>query len=63
MKSEYFDSAVFFPWWIKYKLLKSDSLESSAVTLYDKIAVPVISRCEKIFKVPLGKNILIVGEK
>jgi SAM-dependent methyltransferase len=63
LKSKYFDFAGIFPWWVKYKLLKSDSLESGAVTLYDKIAVPVISRLEKILPVPIGKNILLIAEK
>ncbi len=63
LKSKYFDFAGIFPWWIKYKLLKSDSLESGAVTLYDKIAVPVISKFEKILPMPIGKNILLIAEK
>lgn len=63
LKSKYFDFTGIAPWWIKYKLLKSDSLESGAVTLYDKIAVPVISRFEKIFSAPVGKNILLIAEK
>lgn len=63
LTSKYFDFAGIFPWWIKYKLLKSDSLESGAVTLYDKIAVPFISKFETILPMPIGKNILIVCEK
>ncbi len=63
LKSKYFDFAGIFPWWIKYKLLKSDSLESGAVALYDKIAVPVISKFEKVLPMPIGKNILLVAEK
>lgn len=63
LKLKYFDFAGIFPWYVKYKMLKSDSLESGAVALYDKIAVPVISRFEKYFSVPVGKNILVVAEK
>lgn len=63
LKSKYFDFTGILPWWVKYKLLKSDSLESGAVTLYDKIAVPVISRFETILPVPIGKNILLIAEK
>jgi SAM-dependent methyltransferase len=63
LKSKYFDFTGIFPWWIKYKLLKSDTLESGAVTLYDKIAIPVISRFEKILPMPIGKNILLIVEK
>ena len=63
LKSKYFDLAGIFPWYIKYKLLRSDSLESRAVTLYDRVVVPFAQKLEKIFPVPAGKNILIVVEK
>jgi SAM-dependent methyltransferase len=63
LKSKYFDFAGIFPWYVKYKLLKSDSLESGAVTAYDKYAVPVISRFESFFNFPVGKNVLLVAEK
>lgn len=63
LKSTYFDLSGIIPWWIKYKLFKSDSLESGAVTLYDKIAIPVISKFEKVIPAPIGKNILLVAEK
>lgn len=62
-KSKYFDFAGIFPWYVKYKMLRSDSLESGAVALYDKMVVPVISRFEKYLPVPVGKNILVVAEK
>ena len=63
LKLKYFDFAGVFPWYVKYKILKSDSLESGAVALYDKIAVPLVSRFEKYFSMPVGKNILLVAEK
>lgn len=63
LKLKYFDFAGIFPWYVKYKMLKSDSLESGAVALYDKIAVPLVSRFEKYFSMPVGKNILVVAEK
>lgn len=62
-KSKYFDFVGIFPWYIKYKLLKSDSLESGAVTAYDKFAVPVTKQFERFLKLPVGKNILTVLKK
>ncbi len=62
-KSKYFDFVGIFPWYIKYKLLKSDSLESGAVTAYDKFAVPVTKQFERFLKFPVGKNILTVLKK
>jgi len=63
VKSKYFDFVGIFPWYIKYKLLKSDSLESGAVTTYDKFAVPVTKQFERFLKFPAGKNILTVLKK
>ncbi len=63
VKSKYFDFAGIFPWYIKYKLLKSDRLESGAVTAYDKFAVPVTKQFERFLKFPVGKNFLTVLQK
>jgi SAM-dependent methyltransferase len=63
LKSKYFNFAGIFPWYVKYKLLKSDSLESGAVTAYDKYAVPIIRRVESYLTFPLGSNILLIAEK
>lgn len=61
--SKYFDLVGIVPWYIKYKLLKSDSLGGGAVETYDKFAVPVTKLIESIFNPFVGKNILIVAEK
>lgn len=63
LKSFYFDFAGVAPWWIKYRLLKSDSLDSGAIKLYDKLIVPITKTFESIITPPLGKNLLLIGEK
>ena len=63
VKSSFFDLVGFFPWWIKYRLLRSSSLGSSAVKIYDRVVVPVASRVEPITGVPFGKNLIVVAEK
>jgi 2-polyprenyl-3-methyl-5-hydroxy-6-metoxy-1,4-benzoquinol methylase len=63
LKSKYFDFAGMLPWFVKYKLLKSDSLDSGAVAMYDKMAIPFVRQMEKFVNVPLGKNVLMVAEK
>ena len=63
IKSKYFDFAGIFPWYVKYKLMNSDSLENGAVTTYDKFVVPMISRLEGYFNFPVGKNVLLIAEK
>ncbi len=63
LKSKYFDFAGIVPWFVKYKVLKSDSLDSGAVTLYDRMAIPFVKGMERFINVPLGKNVLLVAEK
>lgn len=63
VKSKYFDLAGILPWFVKYKLLKSDSLDSGAVTLYDQLAVPFVKGMERFLRPPLGKNVLLIAEK
>lgn len=63
LKSFYFDFAGVAPWWIKYRLLKSDSLDSGAIKLYDKLIVPITKTFESIITPPLGKNLLLIGKK
>jgi SAM-dependent methyltransferase len=61
--SRYFDAAGIFPWLVKYRLLKSLTMESGAVHLYDKFVVPVVKPVESFLPLPLGKNLLFVAEK
>jgi len=63
VKSKYFDFVGIFPWYIKYKLLRSENLESGAVTAYDKFAVPLTKQFERFLKFPVGKNILTILKK
>lgn len=59
VRSKYFDLAGILPWFIKYKILRSDALSSGAVSTYDNLAVPLIRKFESRINIPLGKNILI----
>lgn len=61
--SRYFDAAGIFPWLVKYRLLKSLTMESGAVHFYDKFVVPVAKPVESFLPLPLGKNLLFVAEK
>ncbi len=63
VRSGYFDLAGIFPWFVKYKLLGSDSLEGGAVELYDRLAVPVVRAMERLVTPPIGKNLLVIAEK
>ena len=63
IKSTYFDLAGVAPWWVKYRLLKSSTMESSAVKVYDKYIVPAARVVESIISPPIGKNIILIAEK
>ena len=63
LKSVYFDAAGVLPWWLKYRVLRSEQMEPAAVRVYDEFCVPVLRRVEAIAPPPLGKNVLLVAEK
>ena len=59
----YFDLAGVATWWIKYRLLRSATMEPASVRFYDRLIVPVVSRIESLMPMPLGKNLIVVAEK
>ncbi|MGH9872947.1 MAG: class I SAM-dependent methyltransferase [Pyrinomonadaceae bacterium] len=61
--SMYFDLPGIAPWWLKYCLLRSASMEPGGVKLYDRFIVPAARRLESIISPPLGKNVIVVAEK
>jgi SAM-dependent methyltransferase len=63
MKSGYFDVAGILPWWIKFRLFRSDSMERGAVKFYDRWVVPVARAGESVITPPVGKNIFLVAER
>jgi SAM-dependent methyltransferase len=63
LESRAFDFLGIAPWWIKYRLFKSRTMEPAAVRFYDEYVVPFAQAVERAVKPPLGKNIILVGEK
>ncbi len=63
LESRYFDFAGIVPWWIKYRLLKSNTMEAGLVTAYDKYFIPVAKMIESRINFPIGKNIILIAEK
>jgi SAM-dependent methyltransferase len=61
--SRHFDFFGMAPWWLKYCLLKSKTMEPGAVRLYDRVVVPTARVVETIVSPPIGKNILLVATK
>jgi SAM-dependent methyltransferase len=63
LKSTYFDAAGVIPWWLKYRVLRSERMEAGAVKFYDDFCVPPLKRIERLIPPPIGKNVLLVAEK
>lgn len=61
--SKNFDFVGILPWLVKYRLLKSTTMESNAVQMYDKFLVPFAKFFENMIVPPIGKNLLLVAEK
>ncbi|HEX8560802.1 MAG TPA: class I SAM-dependent methyltransferase [Pyrinomonadaceae bacterium] len=63
VEAVYFDAAGVLPWWLKYRVLRSEEMEPAAVRFYDRFCVPVLRRVEALVPPPVGKNVLLVAEK
>lgn len=63
LKSVYFDFAGIVPWGIKYRLLKSNTLEVRSVKFYDRFVVPAARTIESLIEPPIGKSVLLIAEK
>lgn len=63
LKAVYFDLTGAVLWWLKYRLLRSETLDHRSVLLYDKYALPAVKACESMVTPPVGKNVLLVAEK
>lgn len=61
--NNYFDISGIIPWLLKYRLMKSTTMSSESVRLYDKFVVPTAKPLEKFLTPPIGKNLLVVAEK
>jgi SAM-dependent methyltransferase len=62
IKAKYFDGLGIIPWYVFFTLLKKN-ITGGNVSLYDKIAVPLLSTFERIVPPPIGKNVLLIGQK
>jgi len=61
-KINYFDMFGIIPWYLAFVLLKQKAKPSN-VSIYDKIVVPIAKRIEQLVTPPIGKNLLLVGQK
>jgi len=61
--SRYMDFLGVLPWWLQYRLGRSDRLDRNAVAVYDRWVVPIGRWLESHWVPPIGKNLLVVAKK
>ena len=61
--ASHFDFLGIVPWWLKYCLFKSKTMEPGAVRFYDRCVVPASRFLEGLIPPPIGKNIVLVAGK
>jgi hypothetical protein len=52
-----------FPWWLKYRVLRSEEMETSLVRAFDRCGVPLSRAFDSLTNFRFGKNVIVVGEK
>jgi len=62
VKVEYIDFFGIIPWYISMVVLKN-KLNEGHVKIYDKYIYPCTKLIERIFPVPIGKNLLLIAQK
>ncbi len=63
VESRYVNSLGFFTWLVYARLLRRSPENAAAVRFYDRLAVPLLERIEKIVHPPFGQSVFIVGKK
>lgn len=61
-EAKYADALGILPWLVCMKILGM-SLSNNSVSLYDRIGIPFTRAVEKIVTPPIGKNLLLIGQK
>lgn len=62
IKIKYIDMFGIIPWYLNFVLLKR-ALDSKSTKIYDTYAIPLIKKLDKLIEPPLGKNLILVGQK
>jgi SAM-dependent methyltransferase len=59
----YFNLLGFFGWWANARILRRETQSKAQIELFDRVAVPVLSRIERWIEPPIGQSIFTVLEK
>ena len=63
VEARYVNSLGFFTWLVYVRILRRSPENAGAVRLYDRVAVPVLERLERLVRPPFGQSVFIVGRK
>lgn len=63
VRSRYFDFFGVLPWWLVGRVFHSTGLSPRMTLLYDRLVVPVARHVEKLIAPPVGKNLVLIGQK
>jgi SAM-dependent methyltransferase len=59
----YFNLLGFFGWWVNARVLRKEAQSESQIEVFERVAVPLMSRIEKWIEPPAGQSIFTVLEK
>jgi SAM-dependent methyltransferase len=63
LKCKYINLVGVASWFLSSRVLRKKMLNPFEIKVYDKFIIPVIRLIESRFDLPLGQNLLVVGEK
>ncbi len=61
--AHFVNSLGFFGWWINARILRREEQSAAQIALFDRVAVPVMSRAEAWLPPPFGQSLLAVLER
>jgi SAM-dependent methyltransferase len=50
-------------WFVMGRVLRRPTLTAASVKLFDRVAIPLISRIEGVWSPPIGQNLLLISRK
>jgi 2-polyprenyl-3-methyl-5-hydroxy-6-metoxy-1,4-benzoquinol methylase len=63
IKAHYVNLPGAFLWLLSARILRMTPTKKWSTQLYDKIAIPVVSRIESVIPIPFGQSVLCIGRK
>jgi len=62
-RARYMNMIGFFGWWINARVLRRHTQSAAQIEIFDRLAVPVMSRLENMAAPPFGQSLFAVLEK